>query len=153
MHSLFIFIPLALFIVGLIVITYKERKEKSKLSLEDQGRLSIASSKGLLWRSLPLISIFVCIQLFKFLPHEKNHLLVESLTTALVVIAALAAGTFFRLKGLSKEGMPESYIQVVKTYAKARFAMLLILPVLVFILGILPLLWTILMNFIHPHGH
>ena len=105
MHSLSIFIPLALFIVGLIVITYKERSEKAKLSLEDPGRLSIASSKAFLWRFLPFISIFVCVQLFKFLPHEKNHLLVESLTTALVVIAALAAGTFFRLKGLSKEGM------------------------------------------------
>jgi len=45
MHSLSIFIPLALFIVGLIVITYKERSEKAKLSLEDQGRLSIASLK------------------------------------------------------------------------------------------------------------
>jgi len=39
MHSLSIFIPLALFIVRLIVITYKERSEKAKLSLEDQGRL------------------------------------------------------------------------------------------------------------------
>lgn len=153
MHSLSIFIPIGLFIIGLIVITYKERSEKAKLSQEDQGRLSIATSKALLWRLLPLISIFVCFQLSQFIPHGKNDLLVKSLTTALVVIGTLAAGTFFRLKGLSKEGLPQSYIQAMKTYAKARFAMFLILPVLVFIIAILPLLWAILINFFHPHAH
>ena len=153
MHSLSIFIPVGLFIVGLIVITYKERSEKAKLSLEDQGRLSIASSKAWFWRFLPLISIFVCVQLFKLTPHYKNHLPVYSLTTVVVLFAALAIGTFFRLKGLSKEGLPSDYIQAMKTYAKARFAMFLILPILVVMIAILPLFSAIFMNFIRLHGH
>jgi hypothetical protein len=153
MLPLSICIPVGLFIIGFIVITYKERSEKKKLSLEDQGRLSTANSKAWFWRILPLISLFACVQLFKFIPHEKNHLLVKPLTTALVVIGVLAAGTFFRLKALAKGGLPESYIQAMKTYAKARFAMFLILPVLVFMIAMLPLLWAIVINFFHPHAH
>jgi len=153
MHLLSIFIPVGLFIIGFIVISYKERIEKTKLSLEDQGRLSIASSKAMMWRLLPLISLLVCVQLFKFIPLDKTHLLIKPLSTALVVIGALAAGTFFRLKAFAKEGLPESYIQAMKTYAKARFGMFLILPVLVFMIAMLPLLWAIVINFFHPHSH
>jgi hypothetical protein len=91
-------------------------------------------------------------QLFKLIPH-KNQLLIEVLAFFLIIIAALGISTFFRFKALSKEGVPESYIQAMKTYAKARFAMFLILPFLVIAIGILPLLWTILMNFFHPQTH
>ena len=153
LFSLPILIPVALFIVGLIVITYKERNEKAKLSLEDQGRLSIASSKSWFWRMLPLISVIGLFQLFKLIPHNKNQLLIEALAFVLMVVTALGISTFFRFQAFAKEGVPDSYIQAMKTYAKARFAMFLILPLLVFIIGILPLLWTILMNFFHPHSH
>ena len=153
MYSFYILIPFVLFIVGLLILGNKERKEKAKLSLEDQGRLSIATSKAWFWRFLPLISIFACVQLFKLFPHYKDHLIVNSLATIVVLIVSIAVGTYFRLKGLSTEGVPVSYIQAVKTYAKVRLAMFLILPFLFFVIGILPLLWALLMNFFHPLCH
>jgi len=152
MHSLSIFIPVVLFIVGLIVISYKERIEKSKLSLENLGRLSIASSKTWFWRMLPLISIFGLLQLFKLLP-DKNKLLLEVLSFVMVVGAAFGISTYFRFQALANEGVPESYIQILKNYTRVRIAMYLILPILVFMFAILPLAWAIVMNFSHPHAH
>ena len=152
MHLLPILIPVALFIIGLFVIGHKESMEESKLSLEESGRLYKATSKVRLWRLLPLISIIAVLQLFKLVP-QKNHLLFEALSFVLVIVVTFGISTFFRFKALVKEGVPESYIQAMKTYAKARFAMFLILPVLVFIIAILPLLWAILINFSHPHAN
>ena len=150
--SLPILIPVALFIIGLFVIGHKESMEGAKLSLEDYGRLSKATSKVRLWRLLPLISIIAVLQLFKLVP-QNNHLLFEVLSFVLVILVTFGISTYFRFQALANEGVPESYIQAMKTYAKARFAMFLILPLLVFIIGIFPLFWKILMNFSHPHAH
>jgi hypothetical protein len=152
MHLLPILVPLALFFIGQIMIGHKEGKEESKLSLEDCGRLSKATSKVRLWRLLPIISIIAVIQLFKVLP-QGNHLLIEALSFVLTIVVTFGISTFFRFQSLAKEGVPESYIQAMKSYAKARFVMFLILPVLVFIIAMLPLLWAIVINFFHPHAH
>jgi len=152
MHLLPILIPVALFVIGLFILGHKESMEESTLSLEDSGRLHKATSKVRLWRLLPLVSIIAVLQLFKLVP-QKNHLLFEALSFVLVIVVTFGISTFFRFQAFAKEGVPESYIQAMKTYAKARFAMFLILPLLVFIIGIFPLLWTILVNFFHPHSH
>jgi hypothetical protein len=153
-HSLFILTPLVFFIIGLIVIGLKERKEKTKLSLEDRGRLSKADSKVFLWRLMPAVIALVLIRFFgKATGPNHSHLLIYALVFPLAVIAASAVSTYFKLRALATEGLPEGYIHTVRTYAKVRLAMLLMIPVLVFMIGILPLLWTILINFFHPPIH
>lgn len=119
-------LPLAIFIIGIIIIQHFNRKAQSKLSVEEKASLMDVTSGIAVWRLIPLVCIMIGYGAFTYFHPSFSGIKVALFIYLMLILISSIISNLIIQKKYREIGLHADYIRTTAISSFASILMMII---------------------------